>query len=282
MSPLPSPLKSMLPPAPRPDACNVEVRMVRDITLHSDLEEVSSTSERRDSGLASPPECPQTPCRRRDLGATKVNRRGNLDSDSDASSPDPTPRAVSVILSPEKRLLAPSPTKRPAALRDVESSCNRTRTAARPVRAPQSPSVQREYKSPKVQVSPYIWTMTEASSSSGAPVSQGTSQIREPLGELPVSFDEIDRRGRESAIAETRQNFRNPTIDSRDASPSMYTPTSTARVVPPHVCSQPAELSEEDVKAWQRGIQRNYQQSLEDKENNVVLQAETWSDDDEE
>lgn len=41
-----------------------------------------------------------------------------------------------------------------------------------------------------------------------------------------------------------------------------------------------AAMSEAEVTAWQREIQRNYQESLAQKRNTETMQAEVWSDED--
>lgn len=48
----------------------------------------------------------------RELGATHVNRRGELDSDSEAGSPERSPQARDILLSPEKAEPDPSPSRR--------------------------------------------------------------------------------------------------------------------------------------------------------------------------
>jgi hypothetical protein len=115
---LPSPVKSLLsiPGLELPPPMNVEVRMMRNIRLHSDNQnetEVEPDSKQRPSTprvsrlrkrTKTPlgPRAPNVGDEPREMGPTHVDKRGDLASDSDDGTPEHTPKAVNIHLSPER------------------------------------------------------------------------------------------------------------------------------------------------------------------------------------
>lgn len=248
--------------------------MVRDITLHSDVEDRSSNHGWEHTIRTSPSSVPRfsTPCR--DMGATKVNRRGDLGSDSDASSPDPTPRAVSILLSPEKRPLQDSPTRR-LPLRSVGSSPDliAVRSGQKLPRLSRRDSKRCEARVP---LRPYSWEILEDLSSwtepIGRPAACGATRSGKTLRETEYT-EEVNSRPVKGGEGSSRGNPSNSYDDHDSDGVSVDGALGTP---PPSI--KPADMSERDVEAWQREIQRNYQELLEHKDDTIMMRAEAWSD----
>jgi hypothetical protein len=112
----PSPVRSLLsiPGLTLPPPMNVEVRMMRDFTHSSGPGQEFSpewkhypTTPRvqRLRGKAKTPLGPRAPNIRddtRELGSTHIDKRGDLASDSERGTPEPTPKAVPIHLSPQR------------------------------------------------------------------------------------------------------------------------------------------------------------------------------------
>lgn len=252
---LPSPLRTMIPMGPRPNTCNVEVRMMSDITLDSDLGEGPSKRGRKDSDCDAQPVWTRfsTPCR--DLGSTKVNQRGDLGTNSDAGSPEPTPQAVSILLSTRKRAFEDSPTRQSAARRSARPSSELP--ASRSAQSYLRPDPNNCNK-PPIRVPPRSpdWNRTE----------------KFPYGQFHSCLDEMEKQSPTWSEAK-----------SRAASPWLIQFARNDKrcdsvVGSPQRSAESRAMTEDDVKAWQREIQRNYQESLENKENVEMLEAEAWSD----
>lgn len=249
--------------------------MVRDITLHSDVGDIAQDHRWGGSTHTIQHAAPRfsTPCR--DMGVTKVNRRGDLSSDSDAGSPDPTPRAVNILLSPEKRPLQQSPTRLPRpATRSVGSPTDLavSRSAHRLPRSPRKDS-----KKPSVRVStrPRLWEALGELPSWDKIIAQSATRDPGRSGKAlrELHMDDINKRlfkgGDESFRGDTSSSHDEQGSDSALVDSVLGTSPSSAK---------PADLSEHDVEKWQREIQRNFQESLETKENDILMQAEAWSD----
>lgn len=246
--------------------------MVRDITLHSDVEQGSpdrANREARHSASTAQPASPRysTPCR--DLGTTKVNRRGDLGSDSDVGSPDPTPRAVSILLSPEKRspggpsLEKWSPDEWTCERRPFQQRTAYFRTGSPPERFATRSIQIRNRLPPGDRVGHADQRMTES-------ISAG-----KPMGELRNHLDDANM---------TRSGGQHSVDDKSDPygeGPSAHARCDSVMSPPENTPEHPKEIArmtEDDVASWQQEIQLNYQKSLEDKENTTMMQAEVWSD----
>lgn len=284
----PSPLKSMAPLVPHHSNFNVQVRMVRDVTLHSDVQQglPLPQSPRRASGCGSPIEDVRysTPCR--DMGSTKVNRRGELGSDSNGGSPDPTPRAVSILLSPEKANFARSPT--------FDCRNNKYPTKSPNERSPEKmPHPFRNKNDRSLQW--YLENSAEASSSS----TSGRAAGRDGLKDSPNFEGSAKNERAERFKAWVSRNsgkhrdhkYRGKCEDHSRSNKGRKARESGAKAsygTPEHSPDKSTDLTEDDEDAWQNKIQRNYQEFLEDKENlrekfdfdsdSETMQAEAWSD----
>lgn len=251
---LPSPLKSMLPSMiPHPDALDVHVRMVRDITLDSETRPGISDLKGSPHHSLSIKSGPSTPNRGKctSFNVLKVNRRGDLSSDSEGGSPYKTPQAVSIQLSPEKL----SPNKwSPQRCGLVKSTDLSTQTCPE-----------------------HNWRLPDSSKEYGGKDDAKSSSFTASnrfLGDDPTesSWDEKPTAGNSTEWpAQIRSTYR-----AGDDGGSPW--RDSARMSLTGSPAKGAEISDADVALWQQEIQRNYQESLAQKQDVTIREAEAWSD----
>ncbi|KJY02294.1 hypothetical protein TI39_contig69g00009 [Zymoseptoria brevis] len=171
---VPSPMKSLfsIPGLVLPPPMNVEVRMMRDFTLHGETDQHApgpSTSKRpttprvpRTRGKAKIPLGPKEPNvgdEPREMGSTHVDKCGDLASDSDSGTPEPTPKAVNIHLSPEHPRTTARSAKRRFSPDDVRSTAPRRKKGI--VALPSQPALRNSEDTAMLPEDPVIRSAAE-------------------------------------------------------------------------------------------------------------------------